>query len=133
MSRASGRKAAPACTGAASRNGRAPDDPTRRYQAAVLGDGRITPITETLGRRQIREIDPLSIEGRQLLAAGRVTLWFDNGARVETRPIHDVLEALDAATRARRRACPRLRSWTVPHDRILERIGQMKKILKPRF
>src|SRR2546426_6023171 len=106
--------------------------PEKRHSAAVLGDGRILPIIETLGRRVLREIDPLSSEGRSLLDAGRVTLWYDDGARVETAPIQQVLDRLRSAVRVRRDAYPKVPRWTAHHDKLLKSIGRMKRSLKPR-
>ncbi|MFQ5700238.1 MAG: hypothetical protein ACE5HU_00150 [Acidobacteriota bacterium] len=91
------------------------------------------PITETLGRRRLREIDPLSAEGRRLLAQGHVRLCYEDGLRFETLPIRDVLDRLDAATRRSRGAYePQVRPWIDHHDKILRSIGNMKKKLKPR-
>lgn len=114
------------------------NDPARpnpaepRYRAAVLGDGSVLPIVETIGRRQIREIDPVSSEGRSLLSGGHVTLWYEDGARTDTLPIDDVLDRLLDLTARRRDALPHLKSWTSPHDRTLKSIRRMRKILAPR-
>jgi hypothetical protein len=51
--------------------------PVFRYQAAVLGTGEILNIVESIGRRQLRNIDPAGREGRRLLAEGQVHLWGD--------------------------------------------------------
>lgn len=104
----------------------------RKYTAAVCGDGRIMPIVETLGRRQLREIDPLSVEGRDLLMSGDVTLCTDDGARVETAPIGDVLARLRTTTQVRRNAYPELPRWTQHHDLLLRNIRRMQRAFKPR-
>ncbi len=97
----------------------------------VLGDGRIMPIVETLGRRQIREIDPLSSDGRRLLADGHVTLCWEDGQRVEARPVVDVLDTLQSSARSRRDSGPGIPGWTVHHNRVIRSIGRMKRILRP--
>ena len=101
---------------------------TKRYNAMVLGDGRILPIVESLGKKQLREIDPISSEGRKLLQAGRVRLCYDDGRRVEAIPILDALEHLDHSTRLRRNESG-VSAWSTHHDRILESIDRMKKKL----
>ena len=102
---------------------------SKSYRAAVMGDGTVTPITERIGVRVIRQIEPLSAEGRALLSAGRVTLWHDDGARAEARPIGEVLDRLLLETRRLRAAHPRISGWTSHHDRVLRRIGRMRKAL----
>jgi len=97
----------------------------------VLGDGRILPIVETLGRRVIREIDPLSTDGRRLLAEGLVTLCWEDGLRSETRPVVDVLETIQSRTRSLRDSGPGIPGWTVHHNRVIRSIGRMKRILRP--
>lgn len=104
----------------------------KHHSAAVLGDGTILPIVEKLGRRVLREIDPLSSEGRSLLDSGRVTLWYDDGASVETAPIQQVLDHLRSAVLVRRDAYPKVPRWTDHHDQVLKSIGRMKRTLKPR-
>jgi hypothetical protein len=102
------------------------------YSTMVLGDGSILPIVESLGKRQLREIDPLSVEGRQLLANGRVRLCYEDGRCVEAVPIQDVLERLDSVTRLQRGAYPsHVKGWTRHHDRMLRHIGRMKRKLRP--
>ncbi|HYR69212.1 MAG TPA: hypothetical protein VER77_04970, partial [Candidatus Dormibacteraeota bacterium] len=59
----------------------------KRYTAIVCGDGRILPITETIGRRVLREIKPEGREGRKLLASGSVTLWTTDGRRYRNHPV----------------------------------------------
>src|SRR5262245_66252985 len=88
----------------------------KRYSAAILGDGQVLPIIETLGRRMLREIDPMSSEGRSLLDEGKVTLWYDDGARVETAPIQQVLDRLRSTIRARRDVYAKVPRWTAHHD-----------------
>lgn len=105
--------------------------PTKRYTAAVCGDGTILPITESLGRRHLREIDPLSSQGRDLLRRGRVTLCYEDGSRVETAPIQEVLDRMLSLTRRRRDTHPELQRWTRHHDRVLRSINRMKTRLKP--
>src|SRR5678816_1344714 len=100
--------------------------PVKQHRAAVLGDGKVFPIVETIGRRVLREIDPLSAEGRSLLDAGRVTLWFDDGARAETAPIQKILDELQSTVRQRRDAYPGMPRWTDHHDQLLKSIGRMK-------
>jgi len=101
------------------------------HTAMVLGDGRIMPIVETLGRRMIREIDPLSSDGRRLLADGRVALCWEDGLRFATRPVVDVLETLQSSARSRRDSGPAVPGWTVHHNRVIRSIGRMKRILRP--
>ena len=104
--------------------------PTRKkYVAAVRGDGRVMPITEMLGRRRLREIDPLTTTGRRLLASGRVTLCYGNG-RIERATIQDVLDRLLSITAQRRAAHPDLQPWASHHDRILESIERERNRLK---
>ena len=96
----------------------------------VLGDGRILPIIESLGRRQIREIDPLTVEGRRLLNDGRVRLCWEDGRRVDAMPVKDLLDRLLAETRTRQDSVPAGSvAWTLHHDRMLRRIGRMKRLL----
>ena len=99
--------------------------------AMVLGDGRVLPIVETLGRRVIREIDPLSADGRRLLAEGLVTLCWEDGLRSETRPVVDVLDTIQSRTRSLRDSGPGTPGWTVHHNRVIRSIGRMKRILRP--
>ncbi|HKY31315.1 MAG TPA: hypothetical protein VJV23_02180 [Candidatus Polarisedimenticolia bacterium] len=101
-----------------------------RYSAAVLGDGRVLPIHETLGRRHLRDIEPLSAEGRRLLSAGRVTLWYEDGSRAEAAPIRDVLDRIASRAAERRGDYPQVQAWTDHHDRVLRSIGRMKKVMK---
>lgn len=101
----------------------------KKYVAAVRGDGRVMPITEMLGRRRLREIDPHSATGRRLLASGQVTLCYGNG-RIERATIQDVLERLLSMTRKDRNAHPDVDSWTSHHDQILESIERERIKLK---
>ena len=103
-----------------------------RYVAAVCGDGRITPITETLGRRLIREIDPLSHDGRALLIGGRVTLFYDDGARVERAAIGTILDRMLETARLKRAEFPEIPQWTAHHDHLLESLTRMKRRLHTR-
>ena len=103
-----------------------------KIERCVLGDGSVLPIIETLGRRVIREIDPMSVEGRTLLGEGQVALWSDDGARVEVAPIQQVLDRMRTAVREKREAYPDLPAWTSHHDQVLKSIGRMKRTLKPR-
>jgi len=102
-----------------------------RRTAMVLGDGRVMPIVETLGRRLIREIDPLSANGRRLLGDGRVTLCWEDGVRMEARPVADVLDTLQTNARTQRDAGPSHQAWMLHHNRVIRSIGRMKRILKP--
>jgi hypothetical protein len=101
------------------------------YSAAVCGDGRVLPITATVGRHLVAEIDPLSHEGRHLLTSGFVTLCYEDGARAEKVPIQMVLDRLSSSLKSRRDAYPTLPGWAVHHDQVLRSIGRMKKSLKP--
>jgi len=103
-----------------------------RYSTAVMGDGRILPIQETMGHRITREIDPMSVEGRELLDAGLVTLWFEDGARVMTAPIQKVLEIIQSGVQQRRQDYPGMPRWTAHHDEMLQRIGRVRRTLKSR-
>lgn len=109
--------------------GMAGDEAFRKYRAAVLGDGHVMPIMETLGRRHLREIDPLSREGRALLKSGRVTLWHDDGARHDTIGIGTLLDRQAARAKALRAEHPELPGWTEHHDRMLRSITRMKRTL----
>ncbi len=101
------------------------------WNAFVLGDGRILPILETVGRRQIREIDPLSAEGRRLLAQGCVHLRWADGRQAGAVPVDRVLEEIDARTRARRALYPGdAPRWTDHHDDLLRRIGSARRRLR---
>jgi len=101
-----------------------------RRTAMVLGDGTIMPIVETLGRRLIREVDPLSAKGRRLLGDGEVTLCWEDGVRMEARPVADVLDTLQTNARTQRDAGPPHQAWTLHHNRVIRSIGRMKRILK---
>lgn len=103
---------------------------SRRYAAIVRGDGAVLPIIESLGRRHLREIDPLGAEGRRLLATGRVTLWYEDGARVATRPIAGVLDEMEAAAMAKRKVHPHDAGWTAHYERLASLIGAMKRRLR---
>ena len=107
-------------------------DLSNRFSTAVLGDGRILPIVETIGRRLIREIDPASSEGRALLDSGRVTLWFNDGASVRTAPVHQVLDEILAEARRKRDVYPAMPSWTAHHDEVLRSIGRARRTYKSR-
>jgi hypothetical protein len=61
-----------------------------------LGDGRLGPIEERIGRRLCRVVDPDSHEGRKLLSAGEVDLVGPGGERMGRLQI---LEALDRLKR----------------------------------
>lgn len=101
----------------------------KKYMAAVRGDGRVMPITETLGRRRLREIDPHSATGKRLLASGQVILCYGDG-RMERAPIQDVLDRLLSIARRDRAVHPDLRTWTSHHDRVLESIERERIKLK---
>ncbi len=112
------------------RHGRAAGGASARYTAAVCGDGRVLPIVERLGRRQVREIDPLSSRGRELLASGSVTLLYDGGERAEALAIDALLERLCERARGRRDAYPGLAQWTTHHDGVLRSLARMRRRLK---
>ena len=61
-----------------------------RYHAVMLGTGEILEIVESIGRRQLRSIDPAGPEGRRLLAGGRVHLWGDPLTRGERVPVSEL-------------------------------------------
>ncbi|HEY3176468.1 MAG TPA: hypothetical protein VGK94_12000 [Candidatus Polarisedimenticolia bacterium] len=105
--------------------------PEVEYTAAVCGDGRVLPITATVGRRLVAEIDPLSREGRELLTTGVVKLYYDDGARAEKAPIQEILDRLRSGVKGRRDAHADLPGWAAHHDRVLRSIGRMKRTLKP--
>ena len=102
---------------------------SRTYSAAVLGNGHVMPIVESIGRRQLREIDPLSREGRALLVSARVTLWHDDGARREQIGIAEVLDRQATRARSLRAEHPDAPGCTRHHDRTLRSIGRMRKVL----
>jgi len=133
LSRSKKSSASPASAPPPAHSGRAARGatPPTRYAAAVCGDGRVLTISQMCGRRLIREIDPLSSQGRSLLAAGQVTLFYDDGRRVQTAPIDDVLGCMESDTRVRRDAYPHLSEWTSHHDRVLKSIVRMKRRLDP--
>jgi len=99
--------------------------------AMVLGDGRILPIIGSLGRRQMMEVEPASAEGRRLLNAGRVSLCWEDGRRVDRIPAGELLDRLLIETRSRKDAIPAEPRWTRHHDRMARSIGRMKKRLAP--
>lgn len=101
-----------------------------RYTAVVLGTGEIPEIVESIGRRQVRTIEPSSREGRRLLRRGRVRLWRDPLTRGELAPVADVLERLrDSVQREHRghpaddrfQDCCRRRLETIDHWEALYR------------
>lgn len=120
------RHAEPASRGSAAS---ALPQPQMRYTAMVLGDGTILPITGSLGRKLLREIDPFSREGRRLLRAGRVSLCFNDGARRMTASIQSILAGMESSLRAQRDAGPGVVDWRSHHDRMLRSIGRMKRRL----
>ncbi|MBI3448343.1 MAG: hypothetical protein HY049_05435 [Acidobacteria bacterium] len=63
----------------------------KSYTALICADGRILPITESIGRRVLREIDPAGREGRELLASGTVTLWTSDGKRHQKLKVAEIL------------------------------------------
>ena len=75
----------------------APDRIRKSYTALVCADGRILPITESIGRRVLREIDPAGREGRALLAAGTVTLWTSDGKPHQRPKVDDMLRQMKRA------------------------------------
>jgi len=70
-------------------------------RATLLGDGRLGPIEERIGRKLRRVVDPDSREGKRLLRAGEVDLVGPGGERMGRLQ----LEALE---RLRRRLESRL-------------------------
>jgi hypothetical protein len=83
----------------------------RRYTAIVCGDGRILPITESIGRRLLRQIEPEGREGRELLNAGKVTLWTPDGRRFQNYPVDRLLRAMREDLKSRAARNPRDRRW----------------------
>lgn len=65
-----------------------------RYQAVLYGDGQVGEISESVGRRRLRRIDPASREGRRLLNQGAVQLWRDPLREAEQAPVQKVLDRL---------------------------------------
>jgi len=114
------------------RRATAVDPGTKRYASAIMGDGSILPIQESIGRRLLREIDPCCSEGRRLLIQGRVSLHAADGSPIPDRRIEEVLDRLIERTRRRREAYPQFDSWTRHHDRVLESIRRMKRLLTSR-
>ena len=55
--------------------------PRGLLRATVVGDGRLGPIEERIGRRLIRLVDPQSDEGRALLNSAAVDLLGPEGER----------------------------------------------------
>ncbi len=81
-----------------------PSIPPFRYTAAVFGTGEIREIVESIGKRQVRTIDPGSREGRRLLTSGSVGLWSDGATRAKPRPVGQFLQDLkDEIERQRQR------------------------------
>ena len=64
------------------------------YITTVLGNGQICPISEIIGRRRVRQIDPDSAEGKRLLQTGRVTILAREGQRFSGTPIVKVFDHL---------------------------------------
>src|SRR6266850_5598496 len=83
----------------------------KSYTAIVCGDGRILPITETIGRRLLREIDPEGREGRSLLTSGRVTLWTPDGKRYRNHPVDRLLRSMREDLKSRLSKHPRDRKF----------------------
>ena len=82
------------------------------YFTTVLGNGEICPISEMVGRRRVRAIDPRSREGKKLLRSGQVTIQVRDGRRFSGMPVVEIFdrlvadvhrEAIDPATDPRAR------------------------------
>ncbi len=82
------------------------------YFTTVLGNGEICPISEMVGRRRVRAIDPRSLEGKKLLRSGQVTIQVRDGRSFSGMPVMEIFdtlvadvhrEALDPATDPRAR------------------------------
>jgi hypothetical protein len=99
------------------------------YTAVVCGDGRVMPITETIGRRTIRDIDPESREGREMLQSGEVTLWSDEGRRIGKVPLSDLLSDMEAALNVRKRRHSEIPRWRRHHADMARSISRSKKAL----
>ena len=84
----------------------------KAYTAHVCGDGRILPITESIGRRVLREIDPDSREGHALLKSGKVTLWVEDGHIPRRVPADQILSEMKQRLDERRAEHPRNKAWT---------------------
>lgn len=69
------------------------------YSTTVLGDGEICPISEMLGRRRVRAIDPRSREGRKLLRSGQVTIQVRDGRCFSGMPVIEIFDRLVADVR----------------------------------
>jgi hypothetical protein len=83
----------------------------RTYTALLRDDGAILPITESIGRRVIRVIDPEGREGRLLLSAGKVTLWSSDGRKLPRLPVDQLLHRMQADLKEKLSEHPRDRRW----------------------
>ncbi len=101
----------------------------KAYTAIVCGDGRILPIVESIGRRVLREINPCSREGRELLSAGKVALWSDNARRARRVPVDQVLKEMKAGLTARIAEHPGDGRWRDYHVGLARALNRSRKIL----
>ena len=101
----------------------------RAYRAVVCGDGRVLPIVESIGRRVIREIDPASREGRDLLTSGAVALWSDAARSARRLPVKEVLGEIDARLRARIAAHRKDDRWRRHQREIARSVARSRRDL----
>jgi hypothetical protein len=70
-------------------------------RATLLGDGRLGPIEERIGRRLCRVVDPDSREGRRLLDNGEVDLVGPGGEHMGRLHLEEALDRLRARLESR--------------------------------
>jgi len=75
------------------------DSPTLR--ATLLGDGRLGPIEERIGRKLRRVVDPESREGQSLLRACEVDLVGPGGERMGRLQLQEAIERLRSRLESR--------------------------------
>lgn len=66
------------------------------YYTTVLGTGEICPISEMVGKRRVRTIEPRSREGKRLLRSGQVTIQVREGRCFSGTPVIEIFDRLVA-------------------------------------
>jgi hypothetical protein len=66
----------------------------RFFRATLLGDGRLGPIEQRIGRRLCRIVDPESSEGEMLLKTGEVDLVGPDGEKIGRVRLAEALSRL---------------------------------------
>lgn len=101
----------------------------KTYTAVICGNGRILPIVESIGRRVLREIDPASSEGREILRSGRASLWSEDGTRLGRIPVERALRDLEARVRQQRAEHAEVPRWRRHHSKIAASVARSRKDL----